>query len=67
MLAGIGGVGSDTSAEAAEFVGVAAVPDVFGGRMLTELAVLQDLAGGGVKDREGPVGDEVSSVLAAYS
>ena len=46
-------------AEASEFVGVAAVPDVFVGRMITEFAVLQGLAGGGVKDREGPVGDEV--------
>ena len=46
-------------AKAAKFVGVAAVPDVFVGRMLTELAVLQGLAGGGVKDREVLVGDEV--------
>ena len=41
------------------FFGVAVVPDVFVGRMITEFAVLQGLAGGGVKDREGPVGDEV--------
>ena len=46
-------------AEAAKFVGVAAVPYVFVGKMLTELVVLQGLAGGVVKDREGPVGDEV--------
>ena len=51
-------VGAYTLAEASEFVGVAAVPDVFVGMMLTELAVLQGLEGGGVKDREGPVGDE---------
>ena len=51
-------VGAYTLAEASEFVGVAAVPDVFVGRMLTELVVLQVLASGGVKDREGPVGDE---------
>ena len=57
MLAGLGLVGADTLAEAAEFVGVAAVPDVFVGKMLTELTVLQGLAGGGVKDREGPVGE----------
>ena len=51
-------------AKAAKFVGVAAVPDVFVGRILTELAVLQGLAGGGVKDRKGPVGDELLWVLA---
>ena len=50
-MAGLGGVGADTLAEAAEFIGVGAVPDVFVGRMLTELVVLQVLASGGVKDR----------------
>ena len=64
-MAGLGGVGADTLAEASKFVGVAAVPDVFVGRMLTEFAVLQGLTGGGVKDREVPVGDEVLWVLAA--
>ena len=46
-------------AEAAGFIGVGAVPDVSVGRMLTELAMLQGLDGGGIKDGEGPVVDEV--------
>ena len=66
-LAGLGGVGADTLAEAAEFIGVGAVPDVFVGRILAELAVLQGLACGGVKDKEGPVVDEVGWVLAPCS
>ena len=58
-MAGLGGVGTDTLAEAAEFLVLAAVPDVFLGRTLTELAVIQGFAGGDFKDREGQVGNEV--------
>ena len=39
-------------AEAADFIGVGAVPDVFVGRVLTDLAMIQGLAGGGIKDGE---------------
>ena len=53
--------------EAAEFIGVGAVPDVFLGGMLAEFAMLQGLANGGVKNREDPVVDEVKWVLAACS
>ena len=51
-MVGLDGVEANTLAEASEFVGVALVPDVFVGRMFTNLAVLQGLDGGGVKDRE---------------
>ena len=63
----IGGVGDDTLAEAAEFIGVGAVPDVFVGRMLTELVMFLGFTSGGVKDREGPVGDKVGWVFADFS
>ena len=66
-LASLGGVGSDTLAEAAEFIGVGAVPDVFVGGMLAELAMLQGLAGGGFKDGEGPFIDEVGWLFVACS
>ena len=66
-LAGLGGVVADTLAEASEFIRVGAVPDVFVGGMFAELAMLQGLAGGGVKEVEGPVVDEVGCVLAACS
>ena len=52
-------------AEAVEFIGVGLVSDVFVGRMITELSMLQGLARVGIKYREGPVGDEVGWVLAA--
>ena len=39
-LDSLGWVGAETLAEAAEFVGLGAVPDVFVGRILTELAML---------------------------
>ena len=67
MLAGLGGVVADTLAEAAEFIGVGAVADVFVGRILAELAMLQGLAGRSIKDREGPVVNEFGWVLAACS
>ena len=67
MLAGLGGVGSDTLAETANLIGVGAVLYVFVGGMLAELEMLQGLAGGGVKDGEVPVVDEVRWVLAACS
>ena len=66
-LAGLVGVGSDTLEEAAEFIGVGEVPDVFVGRMLAEWVMLQGLAGGDIKDREGPVVDEVQWVIATCS
>ena len=53
-------------AEAAEFIGVGAVPYVFVSGMLAELEMLQGLASGGVKDGEGPVVGEVGWVLAAF-
>ena len=62
-MAGLGGVGADTLTEAAEFIGVGEVPDVFVVRIITELLMLQGLAGGGVNYREVPVGDEVGWVL----
>ena len=64
-LASLGGVVAGTLAEVSEFIRVGAVPDVFVGGMLAELAMLQGLAGGGVKKVEGPVVDEVGCVLAA--
>ena len=48
-------------ADAAEFIGVGAVPDIFLGRML------QGLTGGGIKEGEGPVVDDVGWILAACS
>ena len=51
--------------EAAEFIGVGVVPDVFVSGMLAELEMLQGLGGGGIKDGEGLVVDEVRWVLAA--
>ena len=54
-------------AEAAEFIGVGAVADVFVGGILAELAMLQGLAGRSIKNREGPVVNEVGWVLAACS
>ena len=66
-LSSLGGVGADTLAEAAEFIRVGAVPDVFVSRMLAEFAMLQGLASGGVKEVEGPVVDDVRCVLAACS
>ena len=60
-MAGIGGVGAYTLADAAEFIGVGAVPDIFLGRML------QGLTGGGIKEGEGPVVDDVGWILAACS
>ena len=65
-MAVLSGVGSNTLAEAAEFIGVGVVPDVFVGGMLAELEMLQGLASGGVKDGEGPVVGEVGWVLAAF-
>ena len=48
-------------ADAAEFIGVGEVPDIFLFRML------QVLAGGGIKEGEGPVVDDVGWILAACS
>ena len=50
-LTGLGGVGANALAEAAEFIGVGSVPDVFVRGMLAKLAMLQILAGGSIKDR----------------
>ena len=66
-LSGLGGVGANTLAEAAKFIGVEMVLDVFVGGILAELVILQGLAGGGAKDGEGPVVDEFVWVFAACS
>ena len=66
-LSGLGGVGANTLAEAAKFIGVGAVPDVFVGRILTELVMFLGFTSGGVQDREGPVGDKVGWVFADFS
>ena len=66
-LSGLGGVGANTLAEAAKFIGVGAVPDVFVRRILTELVMFLGFTSGGVQDREGPVGDKVGWVFADFS
>ena len=40
VLVGLGRAGADILAEADELIGVGAVPDVFVGKMITELAML---------------------------
>ena len=63
----VGGVRTNSLAEATEFVGVWTTPDLFGRWMVAKLEILYCLASGYIDDIEAPVVDEVVGILVACS